>query len=127
MPCPRAYCAVTDAGRPVCPGVQRYTRDMSWLSRLFSAAPPPAAPAAPPPAHSVVIPDDIIDQLGAADDQLQSSVEDALRSLIEIRRRAAEHDAEGLPFWLRREAGQQAEIDESLRDRVSQRRAAENG
>ena len=36
------------------------------------------------------------------------------------------HTGEGLPFWLRREAGQKGEIDESLRDRVTQRRAAEN-
>jgi hypothetical protein len=92
---------------------------MSWLGRLFASAPPP------PPANSVVIPDDIIVQLGGGDSPLQETVEEGLRSLIEIRRRAAEHDAEGLPFWLRREAGQKGEIDESLRDRVSQRRAAE--
>ncbi len=92
---------------------------MSWLGRLFSSAPPL-------PPNSVVIPADIVVALGAGDGPLQASVEAALRSLIEIRRRAAEHDAEGLPFWLRREAGQHTEIDESLRDRVSQRRAAEN-
>jgi hypothetical protein len=93
---------------------------MSWLGRLFNSAPPP------PPPNAVVIPDDIVGQLGGGGAPLQATVEDALRSLIEIRRRAAEHDAEGLPFWLRREAGQKGEIDESLRDRVTQRRAAEN-
>jgi hypothetical protein len=93
---------------------------MSWLGRLFNSAPPP------PPPNAVVIPDDIVGQLGGSGAPLQATVEDALRSLIEIRRRAAEHDAEGLPFWLRREAGQKGEIDESLRDRVTQRRAAEN-
>jgi hypothetical protein len=92
---------------------------MSWLGRLFKPAPPP-------PANTVVIPDDIVVQLKGGDEPLQTTVEGALRSLIEIRRRAAEHDAEGLPFWLRREAGQKGEIDESLRDRVTQRRAAEN-
>ena len=92
---------------------------MSWLGRLFSSPPPP------PPPNSVVIPDDIVAALGAPEGGLQQTVDEALRSLIEIRRRAAEHDAEGLPFWLRREAGTQAEIDESLRDRVEQRRAAE--
>ena len=92
---------------------------MSWLGRLFKSAPPQ------PPANAVVIPDDIVAQLGG-EGPLQATVEDALRSLLEIRRRAAEHDAEGLPFWLRREAGQKGEIDESLRDRVTQRRAAEN-
>jgi hypothetical protein len=91
---------------------------MSWLGRLFKSAPPPP--------NAVVIPDDIVGQLEGGDAPLQSTVEDALRSLIEIRRRAAEHDAEGLPFWLRREAGQKGEIDESLRDRVTQRRAAEH-
>jgi hypothetical protein len=93
---------------------------MSWLGRLFKPAPPP------PPANTVVIPDDIVVQLKGGAEPLQTTVEEALRSLIEIRRRAAEHDAEGLPFWLRREAGQKGEIDESLRDRVTQRRAAEN-
>jgi hypothetical protein len=93
---------------------------MSWLGRLFKPASPP------PPANTVVIPDDIVAQLKGGDEPLQTTVDEALRSLIEIRRRAAEHDAEGLPFWLRREAGQKGEIDESLRDRVTQRRAAEN-
>ena len=92
---------------------------MSWLGRLFRPAPPP------PPANAVVIPDDIVEQLGGGEQPLQQTVDEALRSLIEIRRRAAEHDAEGLPFWLRRESGQKGEIDESLRDRVTQRRAAE--
>jgi hypothetical protein len=93
---------------------------MSWLGRLFNSAPPP------PPPNTVVIPDDIVAQLEGGEAPLQTTVEEALRSLVEIRRRAAEHDAEGLPFWLRREAGQKGEIDESLRDRVTQRRAAEN-
>ena len=93
---------------------------MSWLGRICKSEPPP------PPANSVVIPDDIVAQLGGGAAPLQDTVEEALRSLIEIRRRAAEHDAEGLPFWLRRDAGQKGEIDESLRDRVTQRRAAEN-
>jgi hypothetical protein len=93
---------------------------MSWLGRLFKPAPPS------PPANTVVIPDDVVVQLKGGEQPLQTTVEEALRSLIEIRRRAAEHDAEGLPFWLRREAGQKGEIDESLRDRVTQRRAAEN-
>jgi hypothetical protein len=92
---------------------------MSWLGRLFRSAPPP------PPPNSVVIPDDLVAQLEGGDAPLQTTVEEALRSLVVIRRRAAEHDAEGLPFWLRREAGQKGEIDESLRDRVTQRRAAE--
>ena len=92
---------------------------MSWLGRLFSSAPPP------PPPNTVVIPDDIVAQLEGGEAPLQDTVEEALRNLVEIRRRAAEHDAEGLPFWLRRESGQKGEIDESLRDRVTQRRAAE--
>jgi len=93
---------------------------MSWLGRLFNSAPPPPAP------NTVVIPEDIVGKLEGGDAPLQTTVEEALRSLIEIRRRAAEHDAEGLPFWLRREAGQKGEIDESLRNRVTQRRATEN-
>jgi hypothetical protein len=93
---------------------------MSWLGRLFNSAPPQ------PPPNTVVIPEDIIGQLDGGDAPLQVTVEAALRSLVEIRRRAAEHDAEGLPFWLRREAGQKGEIDESLRNRVTQRRATDN-
>jgi hypothetical protein len=92
---------------------------MSWLGRLFSSTP------APPPPNAVTIPADIVEQLGGGDAPLQVTVEEALRSYLEIRRRAAEHDAEGLPFWLRREAGEKGEIDQSLRDRVTQRRAAE--
>lgn len=92
---------------------------MSWLGRLFSSTPPP------PPPNAVTIPADIVAQLGGGDAPLQATVEEALRSYLEIRRRAAEHDAEGLPFWLRREAGEKGEIDQSLRDRVTQRRAAE--
>jgi hypothetical protein len=93
---------------------------MSWLGRLFASAPP-----APPP-NTVTIPEDIVGQLGGGDAPLQTTVEEALHSLLEIRRLAAEHEAEGLPFWLRREAGQKGDIDESLRDRVTQRRATEN-
>lgn len=92
---------------------------MSWLGRLLKSGP------APPPANTVVIADDIVGQLDGGDAPLEKTVDEALRSLLEIRRRAAEHDAEGLPFWLRREAGQKGEIDESLRDRVTQRRASE--
>ena len=73
-----------------------------------------------------MVPDDIVAQLDPGDATVQDTVVGALRSYLEIRRRAAEHDAEGLPFWLRREAGQQGEIDESLRDRVTQRRASES-
>jgi hypothetical protein len=91
---------------------------MSWLGRLFKPTPPPTQP------NAVVIPDDVVGQLDGGDVPLQATVEEALRSYIEIRRRAAEHDAEGLPFWLRREAGL-GEIDESLRERVTQRHAAE--
>ena len=91
---------------------------MSWLGRLFSASPPP-------PANSVVIPDEIAASL-EGDAPLQARVEEALRNLIEIRRRAAEHDSEGLPFWLQRDAEQKSEIDQSLRDKVTHRRAAES-
>lgn len=92
---------------------------MSWLGRLFGSAPPPPAP------NSVTIPEDIVGELGG-DLPLQVTVEEALRMLIEVRKRAAEHELEGVPFWLKREAGQSPEIDESLRDRVTQRRAAES-
>ncbi len=91
---------------------------MSWLGRLFSSTPAP-------PANSVVIPDDIAAALGG-DAPLQARVEEALRDLLEIRRRAAEHDSEGLPFWLQRDSEQKTEIDQSLRDKVTHRRAAEN-
>ena len=92
---------------------------MSWLGRIFKSGSPPSPP------NTVVIADDVVAQLDGDGAPLEATVDQALRSLLEIRRRAAEHDAEGLPFWLRREAGQKGEIDESLRDRVTQRRSAE--
>lgn len=106
------------------PQARRYTHGVSWLGRLFN--PSPRTPAPPPP-NSVLIPDELATRLdGDPEQTLQERVELALRDLIEIRRRAAEHDDAKLPFWLRRDGGGGPEIDESLRDRVSQRRAADN-
>ncbi len=92
---------------------------MSWLGRLLNPVP------APQP-RAVVIPDDIVAELEAGDDSLQATVEAALRSHLDARRRpAGEEDTARLPFWLRRGTGEKGDIDQSLRDRVTQRRAVE--
>lgn len=95
-------------------------RRMSWLGRLFRPTPPP------PPPNSVVIADDVADQLRGEGVELQGSVDLALRAFLEAQRRAREASTEELiPFWLRRESGHSSEMEEALRDRVTQRRAAE--
>ncbi|MGD0834666.1 MAG: hypothetical protein ABSA40_09640 [Candidatus Dormibacteria bacterium] len=93
---------------------------MSWLGRLFGSSPPPHP-------HSVVIADDLAAALTASGAPLGEAVDGALRSHLGSTRRAGEAQAGGekIPFWLGREEGGSGEIEDTLRDRISQRRASE--
>jgi hypothetical protein len=75
----------------------------------------------------VVIADDLVQVLTASGALLAVAVDSALRSHLEAARHAAEAQARGekMPFWLRRDIGGSVEIEDLLRDRISQRRASE--
>jgi head-tail adaptor len=95
---------------------------MSFLGRLFGSSPPPPDP------HSVVIAADLAETLTASGTPLSSAVDAALRGHLEAERRAAEAEMRGekIPFWLRREQGASAEMEDMLRDRIAQRRAGDD-
>ncbi|HXZ99732.1 MAG TPA: hypothetical protein VEK76_05225 [Candidatus Binatia bacterium] len=97
---------------------------MSLLGRLFGRS----APKHPPEPNTVVIADDLAAALTATGTALQESVDAALRRHLEAERRAAEAERRGekIPFWLRRDAEGSAEMEDLLRDRIAQRRAAED-
>ena len=65
--------------------------------------------------------------LTAAGVPLPAAVDAALRRNLEAERRAAEAEMRGekIPFWLRREGGGSGEMEDALRDRIAQRRGAE--
>jgi hypothetical protein len=96
---------------------------MGFLSRLFGGS---AAPAPPP--NSVVIAPDLAEALAIPGTTLEATVDSALRRHLDAERRAAEAERRGekIPFWLRREEGGSAEIEDLLRDRIAQRRTAED-
>ncbi|MGA7987959.1 MAG: hypothetical protein WCB51_06120 [Candidatus Dormiibacterota bacterium] len=93
---------------------------MSWLGRLFGSKPPPA------PANSVVIADDLVTPLVATGTDLSTAVDTALRAYLDAQAKAlAAGEPERIPFWLRRDAEHAGDLEDELRDRVIQRRAAE--
>jgi len=92
---------------------------MSWLSSLFKSAPPPA-----PPPNIVEIPEELVGRLNRDGQPLSESVVAILRSHFE----AEDHPApasEQIPFWLEREKVGTGDLEDQLRDKVTQRRAAE--
>jgi hypothetical protein len=94
---------------------------MSFFGRLFGAKPPPA------PANSVVIAEDLVATLTTDGATLEVAVNDSLRAFIEAQAKAAAAgEPERIPFWLRRESDQGGQLEDELRDRVIQRRAAED-
>ena len=102
---------------------------MSWLGRLFGRQEPPPSP----PANSVVIADDLAAALTVGDRDLAEAVDVTLREHLDAQARAAAARGERIPFWLQREqagtTGESSgggELEEELRDRVIQRRAAED-
>ena len=97
-----------------------YTRLMSWLGRLFGSKPPAA------PLNSVVVANDLVQPLMAGGADLSSAVDAALRAYLDARAKAlAAGEPERIPFWLRRDAVPSGDLEDELRDRVIQRRAAE--
>lgn len=94
---------------------------MSWLGRLFGSSTPP-----PPPPNSVVIAEEVAIALTAAGGGLSAAVDAALRAHLEAEANAAAARGERLPFWLAREKSGPGEMEDELRDRVIQRRAAED-
>jgi hypothetical protein len=98
-----------------------YTRRMSWLGRLFGAKPPSA------PVNSVVVASDLVAPLTAAGADLSSAVDAALRTYLDAQAKAlAAGEPERIPFWLRRDVERAGDLEDELRDRVIQRRAAED-
>jgi len=93
---------------------------MSWLGRLFGSKPPPA------PSNSVVIAADLVPPLLDAGADLSTAVDLALRAYLDAQAKAlAAGEPERIPFWLRRDAERPSDLEDELRDRVIQRRAAE--
>jgi len=73
----------------------------------------------------VVVADDIAVALTAPGTALGEAVDAALRAHLEAQARAAAARGEPMPFWLARDRSGSGEIEDELRDRVIQRRAAE--
>jgi hypothetical protein len=93
---------------------------MSWLGRLFGSKPPLA------PANTVVIAGDLVTPLVATGADLSTAVDTALRAYLDAQAKAlAAGEPERIPFWLRRDAEHPGDLEDELRDRVIQRRAAE--
>jgi hypothetical protein len=93
---------------------------MSWLGSLFGSKPP----AAPP--NSVVVASDLVPPLTAAGVDLSTAVDGALRAFLDAQAKAlAAGEPERIPFWLRRDTEHAGDLEDELRDRVIQRRAAE--
>lgn len=93
---------------------------MSFLGRIFGGSPQPAPTA-------VVIDPDVAATLTADGTVLSSAVDAALRAYLDAQARAAEAaTVERMPFWLQRDSDRNAELEDQLRDRVIQRRDAED-
>jgi hypothetical protein len=93
---------------------------MSWLGRLFGSKPPPA------PTNSVVVASDLVPPLVASGADLATAVDTALRAYLDAQAKAlAAGEPERIPFWLRRDAERPGDLEDELRDRIIQRRAAE--
>jgi hypothetical protein len=93
---------------------------MSWLGHLFGSRPPTA------PANSVVVASDLVQPLTASGTDLSTAVDAALRAYLDAQAKAlAAGEPERIPFWLRRDVEHAGQLEDELRDRVIQRRAAE--
>jgi len=69
----------------------------------------------------VVISDDLATRLTQAGDDLEAAANEAVRAYFKVLDEP-KTDLSGMPFWLERE-GATSEMEDELRDRVTQRRA----
>jgi hypothetical protein len=96
---------------------------MSWLGRLFGAR---SAPLPEPAPNSVLVDEELARRLTESGAALDVAVDSALRAYLDAQAKAATGGQdEGIPFWLRRDAESGGDIDSELRDRVINRRAAD--
>lgn len=100
---------------------------MPWFGRLFGGSTP--APVEPP-ANTVLIADDIAAKLAgahAAGDapSLETAVNEMLRAHLDALAQP-QPNGEGIPFWLQRGQAPTSDMEDELRDRVTQRRATED-
>ena len=92
---------------------------MSLFGRLFGGSTP-----TPPPPNTVVISDALADRLTKDGINLELAVNETLRAHFKILDEP-KSELTGMPFWLRRDDAN-SEIEDELRDRVTQRRAGED-
>ena len=75
----------------------------------------------------MVVASDLVQPLTAGGADLSASVDVALRAFLDAQAKAlAAGEPERIPFWLRRDAIPSGDLEDELRDRVIQRRAAED-
>ncbi|HEY6470352.1 MAG TPA: hypothetical protein VI434_11345 [Candidatus Dormibacteraeota bacterium] len=69
---------------------------------------------------------DLVSPLTSNGTDLATAVDTALRVYLDAQAKAlAAGEPERIPFWLRRDAEKAGDLEDELRDRVIQRRAAE--
>ena len=74
----------------------------------------------------MVVATDLVQPLTAGGADLAVAVDAALRAFLDARAKAlAAGEPERIPFWLRRDVEHPGDLEDELRDRVIQRRAAE--
>ncbi len=75
----------------------------------------------------MVVAGDLVAPLTAAGAELSTAVDTALRAFLDAQAKArAAGEPERIPFWLRRDVDHSGDLEDELRDRVIQRRAAED-
>ena len=74
----------------------------------------------------MVVATDLVQPLTAGGADLVVAVDAALRAFLDAQAKAlAAGEPERIPFWLRRDVEHPGDLEDELRDRVIQRRAAE--
>jgi len=89
---------------------------MSWLGRLFGQTSSPA--------NSVIIPEPLAARLKADGHDLQIEAVGVIQNHFEAIDNPKLTAEEGMPFWLQRESAN-SEIEDELRERVTQRHISE--
>lgn len=74
----------------------------------------------------MVVASDLVQPLTTGGADLSAAVDTALRAYLDAQAKAlAAGEPERIPFWLRRDSIPSGDLEDELRDRVIQRRAAE--